>query len=107
VPWAVESCSTTQNTEDPEMLATAWAGNLSTAPADFGITSVWSIPVNLSNPWLMKPNERARPRLLCPGAPITFRQFQEADRMALRMTVDDFRMPEIMSARMQVGVAEY
>ena len=107
VPWAVETCSTTQNLEDPGMLATAWAGNLSTAPADFGITSVWSIPINLSNPWILRPSAQARPRLLCPGAPITFRQFQEADRMTLRTTIENFRMPEIMSAgQMRVVVNE-
>lgn len=108
VPWAVETCSATQNPEDPGMLATAWAGNLSTAPADFGITSVWSVPINLSNPWILRPNAQARPRLLCPGAPITFRQFKESDRMTLRTTIENFRMPEIMSAgQMRVVVNEY
>ena len=96
-PWAVESCSSSEPTTEGDA-ATAWAGDLDTAPAQMGITSVWSTPLNFSNAWDMHSGAPARPRFFCPGSPVIFRQFRLQERMTVQMKVKNFRFPEIMSA---------
>ena len=95
--WAQNACAASTSSDQTGMLAAAWTGTLDTAPAQFGITSVWSVPLNLSNAWFQS-NTATKPRVLCPGTPITFREFKETRRMMVQVNIDNFRLPEIMSA---------
>ena len=97
-PWADDSCSKPNDEKGGKMMATAWAGNLDMAPAQMGITSVWSPQLNFSNAWNIHAGVPARPRILCSGSPVSFTQFRLQERMTVQMKVENFRFPEIMSA---------
>jgi hypothetical protein len=97
-PWAHHSCSNPADEEGDKMMATAWAGDLDAAPAQMGITSVWSTPLNFSNAWDIRAGAPGRPRIFCPGTPVVFRQFREQERMTVQLRMENFRFPEIMSA---------
>jgi len=103
-PWADDTCSKAGAESDGKMMATAWAGDLDTDPAQMGITSVWSTRLNFSNAWNMRAGAPAHPRIFCPGTPVVFRQFREQERMTVQMKVENFRFPEIMSAEQMLSV---
>jgi len=95
-PWVVDSCANPGSKTGDAMIGSAWAGDLDTASAQLGITSVWSTPLNFSNVWVMQAN--SHPRVICPGSPVVFRQFRRQERIRAQMRVADFRLPEVMSA---------
>jgi hypothetical protein len=92
--WSDGSCSAPN--PGAHLLGTGWAGELDPAPAEFGITSVWNTPVNISNPWMVY-QEGGQPRLrsLCPGSQVTFEQYRENRRMQMETTVSGFHIPEL------------
>jgi hypothetical protein len=77
----------------------AWAGSLDTAPADFGLTGVWDIGLNLTNDTTSTYKDgkyHLHMRELCPGTPLTFTTYAFATRTRLELSVPDFRLPEIV-----------
>jgi hypothetical protein len=78
------------------VLATDWSGSFDTDPAEFGITSVWETPLNLSNSWRdYHQGESPRLRQLCPGSALTFTAYDRVARAQTVLTIQDFHLPEI------------
>lgn len=81
--------------------ATAWTGSLNRAPADFGITSVWEVPLSLSNPWAnYYEGQTPHLRHICPGTPVTFTSYAYASHSAAEFTIQNFWLPEISSDKL-------
>jgi hypothetical protein len=80
----------------------AWVGTLENSPADFGITSVWSAPIRLSNPTNLEGN-KPEPRYLCPGVPVTFTQYNFVRRLQYNFAIPDFRFPDYHSEARSFG----
>jgi hypothetical protein len=96
VQWTEGRCTEGAKESSPQMLGTAWAGEIDPAPAEFGITPVWDTPVNLSNPWqTYHQDESPQRRVLCPGSPISFTQFRETARRQTDVVMRDFRLPDL------------
>jgi hypothetical protein len=92
VRWHDSPCSAPQPDSDTGVEGDAWNGTLDNSPADFGITSVWSAPLGLSNPTKVEGN-KVEPRHLCPGTPVTFTQYNFVRRLQYNFAIPDFRFP--------------
>jgi hypothetical protein len=68
--------------------ATAWVGSLENDPAEFGMTSVWSTNVSLSEAGYYGA------KYLCPGAMVSFTRFGLVRRLRTVVTIPGFRLPE-------------
>jgi len=93
--WSNLPCSGTATEPDKGVQGAAWVGAFDTAPAQFGITSVWSVMISLSNGWRYsnvrgKPQE---PRYLCPGTPVVFTQYRLVRRLQTDVIIPNFQMP--------------
>jgi hypothetical protein len=69
-----------------------WTGNLDDDPAEFGISSVWTTGLELSNS-LRDTGQKGRPqepRYLCPGTPLTFTQYDPVRQIQSDNTIQDF-----------------
>jgi len=80
-------------------------GELSTEPADFGITSVWSGSV-----WLNDSTDVERggtilhPRpLLCPGTPVHFTHYTLINRSEVDVTLPQFQLPDFGTFTITLG----
>lgn len=78
-----------------QMLGTAWVGSFDGAPAEFGITSVWETPLNLSNSWTGYNKGTIQARRLCPGSPVTFTRYELTGHAQIAITIPNFRLPEL------------
>jgi len=89
------ACSAVPEESDP-LLGTTWIGSFDTDPAEFGITSVWEAPLNLSNGGpFFREGKQVWFRQLCPGTPVTFTSYELAGRSRLEMSIPNFRLPEL------------
>jgi hypothetical protein len=78
----------------------AWTGSLDPDLADFGITSVWNIQLNLSNGMRqIALNRPWEPRYLWPGTPITFTQYNLVRRTQMDLTIPGFLLPDYNRAQ--------
>lgn len=76
------------------MLGAAWAGSFDIDPAEFGITSVWQIPLYFSNNWEgYRKGSGPAPRHICAGSPMTFTQYSVTGRTQTDLTLQDFHLP--------------
>lgn len=91
--WTEGRCPS-DSTNSPFIIGTAWLGSLDPDPADFGITSVWNSPLNLSNEWFYQ-HPLMHPRQLCPGSPITFARFRRTGKSQVTLTIPNFRLPDL------------
>ncbi len=92
VRWLDSPCTAPQPDSNTGTQGDAWLGTLENSPADFGITSVWSTPIGLSNPTNLEGN-KPEPRYLCPGMPVTFTQYNFVRRLQYNFAIPDFRFP--------------
>jgi hypothetical protein len=92
VRWADGSCQAPQPGPGTAVEGDSWVGTLENSPADFGITSVWSPPISLSNGTKVEGN-KSEPRYLCPGTPVTFTQYNPVRRTQYDFAIPDFRFP--------------
>ncbi len=93
--WSNSPCSGAATEPDKGVQGAAWAGDFDTAPAEFGITSVWSVMVSLSNNWRYT-GVRDRPeelRYMCPGTPVAFTRYNFVRRFQTAVVIHDFQMP--------------
>ncbi len=92
VRWQDRPCLASQPSMNTGVQGDAWVGTLVRSPADFGITSVWSPPINLSNGSQV---EGGKPELrhVCPGTPVTFTQYNLSRRIQYDFTIPDFHFP--------------
>jgi hypothetical protein len=93
VAHGVEDNGTTPETNagpDREGLhATAWVGSLENDPAEFGMTSVWSTNVSLSE------GGDYGAKYLCPGTMVSFTRFGLVRRLRTVVAIPNFRIPEV------------
>jgi hypothetical protein len=93
--WSNSPCSGAATEPDRGVQGAAWAGDFDTAPAQFGITSVWSVMVSLTNGWRYT-NMRDRPqepRYLCAGTPVVFTRYHMVKRFETEVVIPNFQMP--------------
>jgi hypothetical protein len=94
VVWSNNPCSASPTTTASGVQGAAWTGTPADDPAEFGITPVWTIPVNLSNSWKSDPGRPpAEQRHLCPGTPVTFTEYNVVEREQYSLTLSDFHLP--------------
>jgi hypothetical protein len=76
--------------ETPKPIIMAdWVGSVQPDPADFGLTSVWSVGLNL------KPlNGEPQRSYLCPNTPVTFTRYHLARRVRTELSIPDFHFAE-------------
>ncbi len=73
----------------------AWMGDVSDMPADFGLSPVSDIPAVLSNVSApVAPGRALVVRQLCPGTPITFTPYEVAGRARIEATFEKVALPE-------------
>ena len=101
VQWTEGECASPQPGASSAIPGTGWIGSLSTDPAEFGITSVWSYSLYLSN---ASPDyhqgESPVPRQLCPGSPVTFTTYGDIRRSQVGLEIPNFRLPELSTGAM-------
>jgi hypothetical protein len=91
--WTDGKCS---DLDSEKTLGTAWTGSLDSDPAEFGITSVWTVPLTFSNNWgNRRGGDIALPRHFCPGSPITFTAYNRVARGQVGLTIQDFHIPDL------------
>jgi hypothetical protein len=93
--WNFGPCQSS-STETPKQMPTGvWLGDLDLGPAEFGITSVWQVPVHLPNPQFTGNNPAGHSWRLCAGTPTSFSQYRMEKRVREDITVPNFRLPEL------------
>jgi hypothetical protein len=92
VRWPDSPCTASQPDPNTGVEGDTWVGTLENSPAEFGITSVSSPPIGLSNATKVEGN-KSEPRHLCPGTPVTFTQYKFARRLQYDFAIPDFRFP--------------
>jgi hypothetical protein len=100
-----DNCRTQQLGSQPTITGYGWTGSLDAAPAEFGLTGVWSVPVDMTNSWRYANQEREsriHMRQLCPGTPVTFTSYALETRTRLEFSIPDFRLPEIADAKLVI-----
>jgi hypothetical protein len=90
--WSRLPCSQPQSSDNPPVSASGWAGSLDDAPADFGITSVWSSSLFFPGQGfaVSKPSDRT---FLCPGTPISFTEYTLVDKSRIDLLIPAVRLP--------------
>ncbi len=93
--WSNLPCTGTKTEPNTGVQGAAWAGDLDKAPAQFGITSVWTVLVSLSNSlrYTGERNRPEKPRYLCAGTPITFTRYSLVKRLQTEVVVPNFQVP--------------
>ncbi len=101
VQWTEGECASPQPGASSPRPGAGWTGSLSTDPAEFGITSVWSYSLNLSNAWPdYHQGESPIPRQLCPGSPVIFTTYGDIRRSQVGLEIPNFRLPELSTGAM-------
>ena len=93
--WSDDTCGSTATEPNNGVQGAGWTGNLDDDPAEFGISSVWTTGLDLSNS-LRDTGEKGRPqkpRYLCPGTPLTFTQYDPVRQIQSDSTIRDFHFP--------------
>jgi len=95
VVWSDTPCNIANSNPDPGpgVQGAAWAGSLDRAPADTNISPVQQVNFNLTNGY--KSGGRGYSRYLCPGAPVTFTQYERVGRTQAGVTIHDFHLPNV------------
>lgn len=88
--WTAGQCAANGAGEDHS--GSAWMGDLSHAPAEFGLSPVTDIPAVLS--YVSKSGTAPAFHQLCPGTPITFTQYRVAGRTRVETTFENIVLPE-------------
>ncbi len=106
--WSNVPCSGAKTEPNTGVQGAAWAGDLDNAPAQFGITSVWTVLVSLSNSlqYTGERNRPEKPRYLCPGTPVTFTRYSLVKRLQTETIIPDFQMPAKISPEGYVQEAQ-
>jgi hypothetical protein len=90
--WSDDACGSTATEPNNGVQGSGWTGNPDDDPAEFGISSVWTTGLDLSNS-LRDTGEKTRPqkpRYLCPGTPLTFTQYDPVRQIQSDNTIQDF-----------------
>jgi hypothetical protein len=103
--WEESPCAAPQLDSNTGVEGDAWMGTLDNSPADFGITSVWGAPIGLSNATKVEGN-KAEPRHLCPGTPLTFTQYNFVRRLQYEFAIPDFHFPNYHAEGRSVGAVD-
>jgi hypothetical protein len=90
--WSENPCSGAA-TAAAGIEGSGWTGSLDPNPADFSIPAIWTTPLPLSSNWNYAEGRPAKPRDLCPGAPLTFTEYTVVQRTQSDYTIPNFRLP--------------
>ena len=94
--WSHSRCFGPQFEPPTRTLGEAWTGSFDNDPAEFGITSVWQIPLYFSNNWEdRRQGSVPGPRRICVGSPITFTQYIVIGRTQFDLILQDFHLPDL------------
>lgn len=93
VVWSDAPCNIPHSATDPGVQGAGWVGSLDRALADTNISPVQQVNFNLTNGY--KSGGRGDPRYLCPGAPVTFTQYERTGRTQAGVTIHDFHLPGV------------
>ena len=96
--WSEGPCSKASDETGAQVAGTAWAGTLDPDPAEFGISSVWDVPVIFSNFWMPRnsnSNDAPHARHICPGTPVSFAEYKLVNRARVDLSIEGFRLPEV------------
>jgi len=93
VVWSDAPCNIPHSTTDPGVQGAGWVGSLDRALADTNISPVQQVNFNLTNGY--KSGGRGYSRYLCPGAPVTFTQYERTGRTQAGVTIHDFHLPGV------------
>jgi hypothetical protein len=90
--WSHQRCSQGQSPDATLVPASGWVGSLGDAPADFGITPVWTSSLYFPGQGFTIPSLSKR-TYLCPGTPINFTEYTLIDRSQLNLSLPEMRLP--------------
>jgi hypothetical protein len=90
--WADGGCSASQPGLNAGVEGDGLNGSLENTPADFAIAPIWNPSIMLSNGTKVE-GDKSEPRHLCPGAPVTFTEYNFVGRTQYDFTIPDFRFP--------------
>jgi len=94
--WSHSLCFGPQFEPAKGTLGAAWTGSFDNDPAEFGITSVWQIPLYFSNNWESTHEGSAPgPRHICAGSPVTFTRYSVTGRTRTDLILQDFHLPDL------------
>ena len=90
--WSHLPCSQRKTSGDTLVPFSGWTGSLDSAPADFGITSVWisSLYFRDKAVRLEAPSSRT---YLCPGNPISFTEYTLVDKFQIDLLIPEVKLP--------------
>lgn len=86
--WSEDACPSPAT-----IPGSGWTGTLDTAPADFSIATVWTLPLPLTNN--LYSERHTRSRHICAGTPLTLAEYTVAQRGQSGFTIPGFRFPEL------------
>jgi hypothetical protein len=87
--WSSGSCDDASNANG--LIAAGWFGESEPAPASFGLSSVDEMGISLSNGPLNSNDLKARH--MCPGTPITVRQYRPSQKTRREIVISGFQFP--------------
>jgi hypothetical protein len=102
VVWSDTPCNLPHPETDPGVQGAAWAGSLDRAPADPNISPVQQVNFGLSNGYQNGRNGGSR--YLCPGAPVTFTQYERVGQTQAGITIHDFHLPNVTTSNGETHV---
>ncbi len=103
--WSHRPCSQSQSSDDPLVPTSGWIGSLDNAPADFGITSVWTSSLYFPGQGFAVGNQPDR-TYLCPGTPISFTEYTLVDKSRIDLLIPAVQLPYRPNIRFQTSPAK-
>ena len=91
--WSHKPCSQGQSAGNTFVPASGWMGSLDKAPADFGITSVWTSSLYFPGQGFAASGTPADRTFLCPGAPISFTEYSLIDQARIDLVIPAIQLP--------------
>ena len=89
--WSRHPCSQIQSHESL-IPSSGWIGSLDSAPADFGITSVWTSSLYFQSK-IFNPETPATRTFLCSGNPISFTEYTLVDKSQVDLLIPEVKLP--------------
>lgn len=90
--FSTEDCSASPPANDGDA-GIGWMGSLDTQPADFGLTSVWQVPVWLQRYSSSKSSQRQH---LCPGSPISLVPYTVVSRNQQKIVSQPLKLKSLV-----------
>jgi hypothetical protein len=99
-----EPCTEQTGETNSGIQTSTWVGSLDRGPAGFGISPIWSSPLDFTNQF-RNVGDRVRafePRKLCPGNPLTFTDYKLTTRSQVTLSINGFQLPDLNRGQLSV-----